>query len=357
MKADRIVFAVALVMSQVSADALSAQRGRVVTDTVRSPSLANLLGAPAETRVLVYLPPSYGAAPQKRYPVIYLLHGAGVSATAWLHSKSGGPVVDGIMDSLIATNTVKEMIVVMPNATTRFISTFYVNSQTTGNWEDFFATDLVAWTDGRYRTLAQPESRGIAGHSAGGYGAFYLGMRHGGTVYGAMYPMSACCSVGFSFQDGRDGATWDTVASVNSFAGLAHAGFRVQGTAALSAAFAPDRARPPLFFSLAEERKDGTWKANAPVIEEWDAHTPALMVPTYRANLLRMRGIQFDVGTRDETVPPTELIAMNAVLSRASIPHAFELFDGTHSDHVLDRLMTSVFPFFSRTLLFGPAKP
>ncbi len=356
MKANRIFVVLAIIGLHAFAHDASAQHGRVVTDTVRSASLANLLGTPAETRVLVYLPPSYDAA-RTRFPVIYLLHGLGATATSWLRPGPGILGVDRIMDSLIATHVVKEMIVVMPNAPTSFLGTFYVNSATTGNWDDFISADLVAWTDTRYRTLAQPESRGIAGHSAGGYGAFYLGIRHGGSIYGAMYPASACCTAPLVFDAARDGATWDTVASVKSFQALQRTGLMVQAIAALSAAYAPDPARPPLFFALARERNGGTWRTNAPVVAQFEAHSPSLMVPTYRANLLRMRGIQFDVGTHDEQVPPTELMAMDSVLSRASIPHTFELFDGTHTNRIGERLMTRVFPFFSRTLLFEPGKP
>jgi len=77
------------------------------------------------------------------------------------------------------------MIVVMPNGNNALGGSFYTNSATTGNWDDFIANELVAYIDKKYRTLPRPESRGLAGHSMGGYGTFAVGMRHAGDVYGA----------------------------------------------------------------------------------------------------------------------------------------------------------------------------
>ena len=188
----------------------------------------------------MYLPPSYDNSPSVRYPVVYLLHGFGTTDVSWVRGFAGGMGVAGIMDSLVATYAAREMIVVMPNGSTRFGGGFYVNSATSGNWDDFVARDLVAWTDAKYRTLARPESRGIAGHSMGGYGALYLGMRHGGETFGALYAMSACCITPFGFDPARDGATWDTVGQASTPAAIPRAGLGSRAIVALSEAFAPD---------------------------------------------------------------------------------------------------------------------
>ena len=54
----------------------------------------------------------------------------------------------------------------------------YSNSVTTGDWETFVAKDLVGYIDSHYRTLARRESRGLAGHSMGGYGTMRIGMKY-----------------------------------------------------------------------------------------------------------------------------------------------------------------------------------
>lgn len=352
-------FVLGIVALATAAQSAAAQRGRVEVDTVHSVSVTDLFGAPAEARVTVYLPPSYAISPRARYPVVYLLHGWGITDDAWIHGFNGrGPQpgyfgVDQIMDSLIASHVVKEMIIVMPDAATRLGGSYYVNSQSTGRWDDFIARDLVAWTDARFRTLPRPESRGIAGHSMGGYGALYLGMRHGGETYGALYAMSPCCTtLPARFDPARDGPLWDSLAQAGSFEALARMGFLARAQAGLMAAVAPDLSRPPLFVPLLEVRKGGEWKTDSAAAAALAAHSPARMVAEHRAELLRLRAIQLDGGRQDHAVPPGEWMHLDTVLTQAGVPHTFELFDGTHTDHIQDRLMGSVFPFFSRALQF-----
>ena len=84
------------------------------------------------------------------------------------------------------------MIVVAPNGRNAYGGAFYTNSTVNGNWEDYLVRDLVAYVDANYRTLARPESRGIAGHSMGGYGAIVLAMKHP-DVFSTLYALSPCC--------------------------------------------------------------------------------------------------------------------------------------------------------------------
>ena len=79
-----------------------------------------------------------------------------------------------------------------PDAFTLHKGSMYSNSATTGDWERFVAEDLVAYMDGHYRTLASRASRGLAGHSMGGYGALRIGMKRP-DVFMSLYIMSACC--------------------------------------------------------------------------------------------------------------------------------------------------------------------
>jgi S-formylglutathione hydrolase len=80
----------------------------------------------------------------------------------------------------------------MPDGSNAFGNSMWTNSVTTGNWEDYIALDLVEYIDKKYRTDARSASRGIAGHSSGGYGAIKLAMKHP-QVFGAVYALSACC--------------------------------------------------------------------------------------------------------------------------------------------------------------------
>jgi S-formylglutathione hydrolase FrmB len=164
---------------QAQQAAPAALKGRVVTETISAPSLVgNLIADKAEKTISVYLAPSYDSA-QARYPVVYFLPGYG----------GGWYPFEDQMNRLIASGGVKEMIVVTVPGQHRFGGSFYVNSPVTGNWEDLIVADIVGYVDAHYRTLPQSVSRGIGGHSMGGYGALNLAMLHP-DVFGAVYSLS-----------------------------------------------------------------------------------------------------------------------------------------------------------------------
>src|SRR5437868_1025192 len=70
------------------------------------------------------------------------------------------------------------MIVVMPNAYTRYQGSMHSSSVVTGDWEAYIAKGLVAYIESHYRTLPNLASRGLAGHSMGGYGIMRIGMKY-----------------------------------------------------------------------------------------------------------------------------------------------------------------------------------
>ncbi len=162
--------------------------GKIEKIMVHGKSLeGNLEGDSPDRDVAVYLPPSYSKG-NRRYPVVYLLHGYGRTADDWY------PFVNlpGSMDRNIAGGTAKEMILVIPDANTLYGGSMYSNSPTSGDWEVYITHDLVSYIDTHYRTIANRNSRGLGGHSMGGYGVWRLGMKYP-EVYSALYGLSACC--------------------------------------------------------------------------------------------------------------------------------------------------------------------
>lgn len=189
-----LVVALATLITAVIPAQSAHATGKLLVDTLHSASLEhNKYGDSPDRTMLVYLPPSYDASTATRYPVVYLLHGFGATERSWARGYRGFSIGTA-MDSLIGASAIREMIVVMPNGRNRLGGSFYTNSESAGNWDDFVARELVTYIDGKYRTFARPGSRGLAGHSMGGYGAMAVGMRHGGDVYGAVYALSACCT-------------------------------------------------------------------------------------------------------------------------------------------------------------------
>ena len=133
-----------------------------------------------EREVTVYLPPGYAADQKRRFPTVYLLHGAGQRENAFLEVLAR--LQEGA-DRLAAAQGFSEFIVVTPNATTT------AKEMYAGNWERYIAEDLVAYVDGHYRTLAHRMSRGLAGHDTGGVAALRIGMKRPET-FADLYLMS-----------------------------------------------------------------------------------------------------------------------------------------------------------------------
>jgi enterochelin esterase-like enzyme len=147
----------------------------------------SLEGDSADRDVLVLLPPSYVADKARRYPVVYALHGYSIGAEQWSKEIHVPQTIEGAL-----AKGAREMIVVLPDSKTVHNGSMYSSSLTTGDFENFIAHDLVAYMDAHYRTIAARESRGLVGHSMGGYGATRIGMKHA-DVFGSLYIMSPCC--------------------------------------------------------------------------------------------------------------------------------------------------------------------
>ncbi len=144
----------------------------------------NLEGEAVDREAIVFLPPGYFLNKSRRYPVVYALHGYSIGAEQWTHEIHVPQTVEGAF-ALGA----KELIVVLPDSKTIYGGSMYSSSVTTGDFETFIARDLVAYVDAHYRTLAARRSRGLVGHSMGGYGAARIGMKHP-DVFGSLYIMS-----------------------------------------------------------------------------------------------------------------------------------------------------------------------
>ncbi len=152
-----------------------AGQGRIVVETLHAQALeGNRIGDTADRRVTIYLPASYDRDPARRYPVVYLLHGATSDPREWLDGTYQG------MDLRVALDAVADdaaYIVVMPMADNALGGAFYVDSVAFGRWEQAIVDELVAFVDARFRTLPSRESRGLAGQSMGGFGALSLAGR------------------------------------------------------------------------------------------------------------------------------------------------------------------------------------
>ena len=118
----------------------------------------------------IYLPPDYLHAPDRHYPVLYLLHGTGGSYTEWSDS-----FLPEQADRMIVSGEIQPMIVVMPDDAE---STYWANWDNGPRWGDYVTEDVVSTIDQRYRTLPNAADRAIGGLSMGGLGALNLAFQH-----------------------------------------------------------------------------------------------------------------------------------------------------------------------------------
>ena len=345
----------AAVLAQPAARPRPIERGELVETHFTATALAgNLLGDPVEQPVSIYLPAEYAASPNRRFPTVYLLHGYTGKIEEWTTDGYQGMNLRDDMDALIRNGVVPAMIVVVPNGNNAFYGSFYLNSTTTGRWDDAISQELVAFVDGRYRTIRGSQSRGIAGHSMGGFGAITLGMNHP-DVFGSVYAMSPCC-LAFEGDIGSANPVWASVLTLKSRDELpakpqTPAEFWTDVFVAASAAFSPDPARPPFYADFPFEKKDGRLAPAEPAYSQWRSKMPLYMVEPNRTKLLSLRGLSIDVGDHDDfTHIRIGSRLFSDALAERDIPHVFEIYaDGDHGNRIRERLKRAM-RFFADTL-------
>jgi S-formylglutathione hydrolase FrmB len=355
-----LVFAVSLaVIGATQHAAGQAAAGRLVEVKVPAPSLkGNLLGDPVEQEVGIYLPPSYETSPTKRFPTLYLLHGYTAHYKAWTSGAYQGMSLQPFMDEMIRSGKTRELIVVIPSGWNAYLGSFYTNSTVNGNWEDYISRELVQYVDTNYRTIARAESRGIAGHSMGGYGAISLAMKHP-DVFSAVYALSPCC-LGMEADITSANQAWLKTVRLTSKDQLksppqSFEDFFALAFVATAAAFSPNPARPPFYVDFPYLEKDGKLEKNETIMAKWRAKMPVYMVDDNKENLLKLHGIFIDVGQKEEFSHiriGTE--QLSRALAERSIPHVFEVYEGgTHGNKVKERLENRLIPFFAEKLVFS----
>src|SRR5712692_1928519 len=126
-----------------------------------------------DRRMHIYTPPGYEAGQQK-YPVFYLLHGAGDCDDSWSSVGRAGFIID----NLIATKRAKPMIVVMPAGHTTTTGGGRSNAGGRDEFAEDFVTDIMPYVEKTYRVLTDRPHRAIAGLSMGGGQTLNISIAH-----------------------------------------------------------------------------------------------------------------------------------------------------------------------------------
>jgi enterochelin esterase family protein len=143
----------------------------------------------------VYLPPGYDRGTD-RYPVLYLLHGAGGDEGIWNERMQANV----ILDNLIAAGELEPLVVVMPHGFTHRMPVDdrpRAASAYKTEMEEFardFVSDLVPVVESRYRVVADRAQRAIAGNSMGGGQALAIGLTYP-EMFGSVASFSAAMQI------------------------------------------------------------------------------------------------------------------------------------------------------------------
>jgi enterochelin esterase-like enzyme len=138
------------------------ERGKIETVAYDSKSVG------AKRTMVIYTPPGY--TKEGKYPVLYLLHGAGDDETGWQMKGAA----DVILDNLYADKKLVGMIVVMPNG---FTSASGAKKSNAG-FEDDLLQDIIPYVESHYPVLADRDHRALAGLSMGAGQSLTIGLKH-----------------------------------------------------------------------------------------------------------------------------------------------------------------------------------
>jgi hypothetical protein len=293
------------------------------TDYISSPSLRNnKLGDPDTQPVRIFLPPSYYNS-QKRYPVVYYLHSYGSSFLEIDWYKNA-------YKEFNSSSNTNEFILVCVNGRNRFDGSFYANSPVSGNWEDFVVKDVVSFIDGKYRTIAKPDSRGICGFSMGGLGAINIVFKNS-DVFSCIFAISP------GIFDDRD--IKEVLKTWNS-----------KMISGYGTAFAPNFKKT---FPHVDTPNFDNSHADNEIIARWLSGGGNLNTKvTKNINSIRkLTGIQIEYGTKDyfDWIPDGCKLLSN-VLNENRVENKLIEFEGSHGDKNDIIVRRDVFPYFSRLL-------
>jgi enterochelin esterase family protein len=311
-------------------------RGRVVMERFESAVLrGNAPGDPHVRTVPVYLPPSYDASPERRYPVTFLLSGFLGRGRMLLNDDPWKPPLDERANALIAQG-MGEMILVMPDCFTRFGGSQYVNSTANGRYEDHVIEELVPWADRAFRTLGDRAHRGVAGKSSGGYGALTLAMKHP-DVFAAV----ACHSGDMHFDYCLRGDIPTFITAVQRAGGVlawleafeakrhhAREDIVTLNILGMAASYSPNPDARPFGLDLPCDLETGLIRED--VWARWQAMDPLVLLERHADALRGLSLLHFDCGTRDEFHLHLGARLFARALTARGIAHTHEEFDDGH---------------------------
>lgn len=335
-------------------------RGTLEVLWLTSHALAgNPLGDATLRPQLVYLPPGYSSRPSHTWPVVYALHGATVDATSWLHAPSDtvGPIE--LIDAA-QVHGAHQAIVVFPDAWTSVGGSQYLDSAATGRYQTYLYDDVIPAIESAYRCRTGPSSRGVIGHSSGGFGAWHLAVTRPGVFSSlamiaadALFEGVALTTVGPAVRRLRQAhqrsfaQMWENrrhADSANHQADQTQPARPWWQSPELSAPRDDDAACLDQYMLAACYAEEGrtepdllfdpvTGQIRRDIWERWLQFDPVRNTPANRDALRALEGIHLAAGGADPFLADNGAVALAAALHRAGVGFQLSLDDQGHELH------------------------
>lgn len=332
--------------------------GTLITVQVHSPALeGNLLGDHADRSVNIYLPKSYYSCPEKRFPVIYFLHGMPAGENSLIDplpfeifrqmAQLQAPVdfpeegFTGWINHLINEEGMNEVIIVMPDAANRYALSCYTNSTVQGNYEDYIVDDLVPYIDARYRTIPNFNFRAVTGHCMGGYGALRIAMknphifRYVAALSPAILPEESVLFIAQYILMEQEIWGFPGPTPYNPSAPFK---FATNSLYSFAAAWLPNPDNPPYYVDLPFTYVNGIPVPDDQLMAQWNAQNLFALVTDHQKGLDKLKSVYFDCGIFDELGMYQPDQVLHEMLINMNIEHQFETYEGTHISNLYDRL-------------------
>jgi hypothetical protein len=306
----------------------------VASDLLRD----NPLDDPYERPLWVYVPPGYDDEPDRRFASIYVIQGYTGHIAMWRNRTAYRQPFLETADQVFARQQAPPAIVVYVDAWTAYGGSQFVDSPGTGRYHSYLCDEVVPWVDGRYRTVASRDHRGIMGKSSGGFGAMItpmlrpdlfggLASHAGDSLYELCYVPEFGKAVRLLREYGGDiFRWWDDFRSRVAFT-KEEDDLLVMLLGVTACFSAREDGTPELPFDpRTGVLRDEVW-------QRWLAWDPVRMVPWYADAMRSQRAIWIDGGTKDEWFLDIGAEAFRQALVTAGVADDavhFELFDGKH---------------------------
>jgi hypothetical protein len=313
-------------------------RGRFDEVALESSALSgNPLGDPSTRPLWIYLPPGYDHDQDRRYPSVYVIQGLTGQIDMWRNRSAFRRNFPELADDLFAGGQAPPCILVFVDCWTSLGGSQFLDSPGTGRYHTYLCDEVVPWIDVRYRTLAAPEHRGIAGKSSGGYGAMItpmlrpdvfggLATHAGDALFENCYlpEFRECARALRNDYGGSYSRFWQSFRSRPAFSKESDG--PLQNEWCMAACYSTDQdgtVRLP-FDTATGELIPEVW-------DRWLAWDPVRMAPGHAAALRSMRAIYIDAGRRDEYFLDLGAEAFRRALEAVGVTDvSFDLFDARH---------------------------